>query len=77
LAQLNKNQIPRRQGILGRDQVIFTMKGCISAFKERKNTCEPVCSITKKKTAAIAELHPQGQNCYRTFADIHKALAKI
>jgi hypothetical protein len=36
LAQLNKKLNPRRQGILGRDQVIFTMKGSVSAFKKGK-----------------------------------------
>jgi hypothetical protein len=40
----------------------FTMKGRISAYKESKNTCEPVFSITKKAGVAFAELLPQGQN---------------
>ncbi len=44
----NKNQILCRQGILGWDQVIFTMSG----VKESKNTCDPVFPITKKMTGA-------------------------
>jgi hypothetical protein len=38
------------------------MKGRISVFKERENTSEPIFLITKKTTAAVAELHPQGQD---------------
>ncbi len=48
----NKNQILCGQGILGWDQVIFTILGRISGVKESKNTCEPVFPITKKMTGA-------------------------
>ncbi len=39
-----------------RDQVIFTIDGCISGVKERKNSCELDFSISNKMTAAVAEL---------------------
>ena len=63
LQEPNKNKILCGQGILGRDQVIFTIYGGISGVEESKNTCEPVFSITNKTSAADCRCRrttPQG-----------------
>jgi hypothetical protein len=75
LSEPNKNQILCGKGILGQDQVIFTVYSPLSGVKDRKNTRDQVFSITKKTTASAAELHPRGKTV--TAAYIHKALAKI
>jgi hypothetical protein len=75
LKELSNNQTLGGKGILGRDQVIFTILGRIIGVIERKNTCELDFSISNKTHLPSLNYVPRGKT--GTVAYLHKALAKI